>query len=375
MAHKITFYPEGNADTCLVESDSGGMLLFDFADRDNPDDPENLKFNLTSELREKLEASGRTGFDVVAFTHLDDDHIDGATEFFSLWHASKYQGEGRAEIGELWVPAGAITEPNLKPEAAAIRQEARHRLRKGEGIRVFSRPERLEEWLAGEGLDLGQRDHLITDAGQLVHNYTKEAHSIEFFSHSPFAHRQDGHLHDRNEHSLVLQVVFEYGGKDVRMLLSADSIDVALQNIVNISEYHDNGERLEWDIMKIPHHGSHKSLNKDDKGTNTTDPLDEVDQLFKKYGRRGGIMVCTSRSVPQLGDDQPPHRQAVAYYESVKAHHDGEFKITMEHPKPSRPEPLVIIIDGTGARIRKSAVDASAAITSQTAPRAGQADR
>lgn len=371
MAHKITFYPEGNADTCLVEPHDGGMLLFDFADRDNPNDAENLKFDLTSELSDKLEASERTGFDVVAFTHLDEDHINGATEFFSLWHASKYQGEGRAEIGELWVPAGAITEPNLKPEAAIIRQEARHRLRKGEGIRVFSRPELLEDWLAGEGLDLGQRDHLITDAGQLVPNYTKETHGVEFFAHSPFAYRQNGRLYNRNEHSLVLQVVFEYGGKDVRMLLSADSIDEALQNIVNISEFHGNQDRLEWDVMKIPHHGSHKSLNYDEKGAETTNPLDEVDWLYKKYGRRGGIMVCTSRSVPQDDDDQPPHRQAVAYYEDVKAHHDGEFKITMEHPKPSRPEPLVIIIDDFGARIEKSGLDVSVAITTQQAPRAG----
>lgn len=372
MAHRITFYPEGNADTCLVEPDGGGMLLFDFADRDNPNDPDNLKFDLTSELRNKLEASGRTGFDVVAFTHLDDDHIDGATEFFSLWHASKYQGEGRAEIEELWVPAGAITEPNLKPEATIIRQEARHRLIKGRGIRVFSRPKRLEDWLASEGLDLGQRDHLITDAGQLVPDYRKETHGVEFFPHSPFAHRQNGQLYDRNEHSLVLQVTFEYGGKDVRMLLTADSIDEALQNIVNISELHGNGDCLKWDIMKIPHHGSHRSLNKDDKGAEITDPLDKVKRLYEQYSRRGGIMVCPSRSVPQDDSDtQPPHRQAVAYYERVRKHRDGEFKITMNHPRPSRPEPLVIIIDDFGARIKKSALDASAAITTQQAHRVG----
>ncbi len=372
MAHRITFYPEGNADTCLVEPDGGGMLLFDFANRYKPSDSADLKWDLASELKDKLEDSGRGGFDVVAFTHLDDDHIDRASEFFSFKHAAKYQGAGRAEIGELWVPAGAITETNLPEEARLIRQEARYRLLEGKGVRVFSRPRLLEDWLASNGRDLDERDDLITDAGQRVPDYEKSRDNIEFFVHSPFAHRQnDGGLVDRNQHSLVLQVVFQYGGNDVRMFLGADSVDVALKNIVNISESHGNQERLEWDIMKIPHHGSHKSLAPD-KGVHVTTPLDEVEDLFKRYGRRGGIMVCPSRSVPQDDSDAlPPHRQAVAYYESVKKHLDGEFKITMEHPRASRPEPLVIIIDDFGARIRKSALDAGVAITSQQAPRAG----
>ena len=372
MAHKITFYPEGNADTCLVEPENGEMLLFDYADRHGDDEAARLRGDLSVALQEKLEDAGRDGFDVVAFTHLHDDHIHGAAEFFYLRHALRYQVGDRAEINELWVPSAAITEEGLKGEAAVIRAEARHRLREGEGIRVFSRPAALEDWLASEGIALDERRHLITDAGQLVPRRKKEIDGIEFFAHSPFAHRQDeNELVDRNSSLLVLQATFRYGGQDVRLFLSADSSHEALADIVSISLYHGNDNRLEWDIMKIAHHCSYTSLGPK-KGAEVTEPVPEVAQLFEKFGQDGSILISSSDVIPKVDTDQPPHRQAANYYKGVARERDGEFKDTMEHPKPSRPEPLVIIIDDTGATAEKIITTGSAAITTRPAPRAGR---
>jgi beta-lactamase superfamily II metal-dependent hydrolase len=372
MAHKITFYPEGNADTCLVEPENGEMLLFDYADRHGDDEAARLRVDLSAALREKLETAGRKGFDVVAFTHLDDDHIHGATEFFHLRHALRYQTGNRAKIDELWVPSAAITEEGLKGEAAVIRAEARYRLRKGEGIRVFSRPGTLEEWLTSEGIALDERRHLITDAGEIVPGRKKEADGIEFFAHSPFAHRQnENELVDRNRGSLVLQTTFRYGGQDVRLFLSADSSYEALADIVRISLYHGNGDRLEWDIMKIAHHCSYTSLGPE-KGAEVTVPVPDVARLLEEFGQDGGILVSSSDPIPSVDTDQPPHRQAKNYYEGVASKHEGEFKVTMEHPKPSRPEPLVITIDGTGAGIEKIIPTGSLGITRSRAPRAGR---
>ena len=44
----------------------------------------------------------------------------------------------------------------------------------------------------------------------------------------------------------------------------------------------------------------------------------------------------------------------------------------MQHPKPSRPEPLVITIDDMGANIEKIITTGSTAITTSPAPRAGR---
>jgi hypothetical protein len=80
---------------------------------------------------------------------------------------------------ELWVPAAVITEEGCTDEDRIIRQEARYRLKKGAGIRVFSRPEQLETWLLSEGLSIDARRSLITDAGQLVPGWSVETQGIE----------------------------------------------------------------------------------------------------------------------------------------------------------------------------------------------------
>ncbi|MEJ7816565.1 MAG: MBL fold metallo-hydrolase [Rubrobacter sp.] len=372
MAHRITFYPEGNADTCLVEPENGEMLLFDYADRHGDDEAARLRVDLSAALEEKLEAAGRDGFDVVAFTHLDDDHIHGATEFFHLRHALRYQIGDRAEIDELWVPSAAITEENLKGEAAVVRAEARYRLREGEGIRVFSRPGALADWLASQGIALEDRRGLITDAGQIVPGRRKEVHGIEFFAHSPFAHRQnENELVDRNRSSLVLQATFRYGEQDVRLFLSADSSHEDLADIVRISLYHGNDDRLKWDIMKIAHHCSYTSLGPE-KGAEVTVPMPEVARLLEDFGQYGSILVSSSDPIPAVDTNLPPHRQAKNYYEGVASEHEGEFEVTMQHPKPARPEPLVITIDGTGAGIEKIIPTGSLEITTNRAPRAGR---
>lgn len=90
--------------------------------------------------------------------------------------------------------------------------------------------------------------------------------------------------------------------------------------------------------------------------------MEEQDQL-------GATLVSTSDPIPAEDMDQPPHRQAAKYYRNNPR--GGTFIVTMEHPKVSAPEPLVITIDHRKATIRKRAVAASVAVTSVAAPRAG----
>ncbi len=69
-------------------------------------------------------------------------------------------------------------------------QEARYRLEKGEGIKVFSCPERLHDLLAARGSKVADRAHCIVDAGQFVPGFSKTGSvKTEFFVHSPFAWR------------------------------------------------------------------------------------------------------------------------------------------------------------------------------------------
>jgi beta-lactamase superfamily II metal-dependent hydrolase len=367
---KLTFFPLGNADSCLIDLANEQKLLFDYANRRNANDSEDLRIDLAAALREDLRKVGRQHFDVVAFTHIDDDHIDGASEFFHLRHAKKYQSDDRIKINELWVPAAVIVEKSCTDEARIIQAEAQYRLREGTGIRVFSRPDRLKEWLKKEDIELKDREDLITDAGKLIPGFTKSIQGVEFFVHSPFAiHLGDG-LVDRNENVLVLQATFHCDEQETRLILGADATHNILTDMVNVTRYHENDTRLAWDVFKLPHHCSYLSLSSE-RGDDMTTPVPEVEWLFEQ-GASKGVLVSTSKPIPSDDTDtQPPHRQAANYYKECVAAIDGDFIVTMAHPTLASPEPLIITIDSAGATVKKSIVRSSVAITSYRAPRAG----
>ncbi|XYJ08508.1 hypothetical protein ACSUZJ_13925 [Telluria sp. B2] len=130
---------------------NGRRILFDFNHSSASENAERPEINLKAELRAELTAAGRDYFDVVAFTHADLDHIQGSTEFFELLHAKKYQGDDRIKIQELWMPAAMLLETadndSQMNEFVLLRQEGRHRLLEGRGIKVFSQPQALIDWL------------------------------------------------------------------------------------------------------------------------------------------------------------------------------------------------------------------------------------
>lgn len=372
---RTTFFPLGNADCCLIDLNNGKKLLFDYAATRDQNDKDDRRIDLPAKLRELL---AKDGFDLVAITHLDDDHTCGADEFFYLDHADKYQGKGRIKIATLWVPAGAITESrnDLESGARALQAEARHRLKKGYGVRVMSRPEALKDWIEKQGLTLDSRRQFITDAGQIAPEFTLANDGVEFFVHSPFAWRQDRNtLIDRNRDSLVVQATFEVDRQQTRLILGSDIDHESLSDIVTITQAHAREYRLEWDIMKLPHHCSYLSLGPD-RGHDKTTPVPNVAWLFETQARRGCVIVSTSRPIPEKGSDadksdQPPHRQAAAYYKDVAQDRDGEFVVTTEHPKASEPRPVDIDIDRFGATLKKRHLVGPIAITSTHAPRAG----
>lgn len=366
--HKLTFFPLGNADCIRIELEGGKQLLFDYAAMRDADDATDRRIDLPAKLREDLAAAKRSSFDVVVFTHLDNDHIKGATEFFWLDHAAKYQGAGRIKIPELWVPAAAIIEEGAEDETRILRAEARYRLKAGKGIRVFSRPERLKAWFEKEGISIDDRRSLITDAGQIVPGFDHDA--AEFFVHSPFAMRQDDNsVVERNDDAIVLHATFASGGRESKVLLTSDVTHEVIADFVRMTRKRGNDARLEWDVIDVPHHCSYTGLAPD-KGKDKTIPVSNVKWLYDQ-GQLGGVLVSGSDPIPDGDTDQPPHRQAAKFYEDVAARISGEFKVTMQHPTRTAPAPLVIKIDATGATTEKQIAAGVSVIVSRPAPRAG----
>ena len=375
--HKLTIFPLGNADCCRVDLDGGDKVLFDCAATRDLDNDDDKRCDLHRELRDDLEDAERDYYDVVAFTHLDRDHFARSTEFFYLKHAKEYQGDGRIKMNVMWVPAAVITEQAPDDEEARVLQkEARHRFKEGAGIRVFSRPERLRKWCEENGINLEDRLDLVTDAGQIAPEFSLINHGVEFFVHSPFAVRQDDDtVEDRNGNGIVMQVNFKIGDTETKALLMADADHEVLTDIVAVTKKKGNEERLEWDVAKLPHHCSYLSLGQE-KGDDETVPVDDVAWLYEEQGQEGAVIVSTSKPIPTKGskedkDVQPPHRQAANYYKSMIKASDGEFVVTMEHRKPSAPEPVVIEITSYGATLKVAGAAAAYVATSRPAPRAG----
>lgn len=376
MTATLTFHPLGNADTIRMDLADGRKVLIDPADMRCPDDDQDLRCDLPAELWRDLTKYKRNYYDAVCITHLDEDHCKRFGDIFWLEHAMTYQSNDRIRMRQLWVPAAAILEDNLDGDARLVRAEARHRLKEGKGILVFSRPEQLKSWMEKNEIDFESRRHLMVDAGKLVPGYTKEGPAqAEFFVHSPFGWRQDERtVIDRNQDSIVMQATFREGGNDTYVLLGSDVDHESLSVIAQVTRKYGNADRLLWDLMKLPHHCSYLSLGPD-RGTDETAAVPDVKWLFETQGRKGAIIVSPSWPIPikdsQEDDDvQPPHRQAANHHRRVARGLGGQFVVTMEHPSKAWPRVFSYEITAFGIALVIAAPMVSTYAASST-PRAG----
>lgn len=378
MSHRILFYPVGNGDTSQIVLENGKRILFDFRHLTSSEDGKGPEINLRERLRQELKEVKKSSIDVVALTHGDKDHIENSTDFFELKHSSNYQGGDRIKIDTLWVPAAMILETASREEQSSEfviwRQEARYRLKEGSGIRVFSKPDKLKDWLEDNDLSVESRKDLITDAGQVAPDFSLESDGVEFFCHSPFIRHVDEGEELRNEASLIFNVRFKVFGNTCDYFAVGDTEYEVLEEIVSATKRHNRMDRLAWDLFSVPHHCSYKALS-EEKGESETVPVALVKELLL-HGKLGAYIVSSSEPIEDTEEgrsqEQPPHIQARKCYERYLEQVDGAtFIVTMEESKASAPRPIVFVIDGDGVTHEKLRPSAAAHIASRPAPRAG----
>jgi beta-lactamase superfamily II metal-dependent hydrolase len=369
MKHKTTCYPLGNADSTLIELSNGKKILFDYADMKSKDDANDKRIDLPAELNKLV----KNDFDVVAFSHADEDHVKGFSEYFYLEHDKKYQSTDRKKINDLWVSAAVLLQKDSEishEDGRIMKKEARYRLKNKARIKVFSKPEKLQDWLKTEGIAYDDVKHLLVNAGTLVPGWDLKNDGVEFFVHSPFSENIDDKNIDRNEACIILHATFN-NEKNSKIIFGADADSSLFNDIVDITKYYKREERLEWDIFHISHHCSYKALNEADRGKSKTAPTAQVKWLFEEKGKEGGILISPSWEIPEKNEEvQPPHKEAAMYYKDVEALKKGEFRVTMEFPTKENPEPIIIEIGEDGVKIQKKVISAGFA-SSKTPPRAG----
>ena len=323
----VKFYPIGNADCSLIKTSDNDHIIIDYAKlSDN-------SFDLAKEI--KKEVGEEKCVKILSFSHMDSDHVRGASELFYLEHAKVYQSDDRVRIEELWVPAEAIVESNLEDDARAIRQEARYRLKEKKGIKVFGRPSYLNEYLESEesGKDIKYDDvkHLIYTAGTQFNKC-----GLDFFIHTPFSESSDDPSKiERNANALTFQVRTNFNGRYSNLLYLGDLDSDTISRIVTISEKFNKTDKLNWDILKVAHHGSYKALNRDDKGDKETVPTEEIKRLLK-YGTERAKIVISSQPIDKKDYDrvQPPHVQAYNTYKKYAASKSQKIIVTSDDDTP-----------------------------------------
>lgn len=382
--HSVIFYPVGNGDTSLIQTENNKFILMDFYQTSNSTDSEKPEYDISDALRKKLKNEKKSSIDIVVFTHADKDHINGSTDFFQLEHASKYQGGDRIAIDELWVPAAMLLESAKNDEQSSEfviwRQEARYRLKKKLGIKVFSKPEALKELIKSWDMTVEELSLHIIDAGTILDNFSLQKDGIEFFVHSPFIKNCNKEGKDikeiRNEAALIFNVRFNVDGQQYDYLAIGDSEAHVLEDIVDITKNKNREDRLTWDLFNIPHHCSYLALaDNGKKGEFITEPLPKVKELLK-MGKKESYLICSSEAFKTGSEaeesSQPPHIQARRCYEKYLKEVQGrKFIVTGENGGTKKPEPVVIQIQRSGLTVKTIATTAAIAAAATTPTRAG----
>lgn len=346
---KITFYPLGNADSSLIEFYDGRLMVNDYYRPENFE-KDDKRVDMAEELQKVLDSKDRDYFDIVAFSHRDNDHVGGADKFFKMENP-QIKESGDAEIKEMWVPSFFILETGLEGSAKTLQKEARYRLKKADKIRVMGRSDKLDTWIESNCPNPKRSKDLITPAGKSAENSAE----VDIFVHSPFSAETDSKENNPNDASMVLHFTFKKGG--TKVMFGADLVAEVWDKLISITKGKGRKKYLEWDIFKISHHCSYLSLNtEENKGTTKTEPLPSIDEMFKD-GDYSSYLI--SSSWPIDDKNEPPHKQAANYYKSL----NGIFLVTMEEPNKRSPKPIVFEIDNRGHRkLTRRASDTIAAI-------------
>ncbi|MCO6414094.1 MAG: hypothetical protein J5I92_15250 [Thiogranum sp.] len=340
-SRSVLFWPIGTGDsTTFVVREDEIIFQVDLRHTAKSEDEETDCAPIIDHLEENLpKVDGKPYLSAFALTHPDEDHILGFAELLD-----------RVTIGELWFTPRVFREHDddedgMCDDAKAFREEAHRRVTatieaggdpgSGDRVRLIGYDTLLEE-----DHYQGFPTEFFSVPGHVVTTLDGEKFEGEFrvFIHAPF--KQDDSVGDRNDTSLVMQVVLGDDPAEGGVLLFGDHKYPTIRKIFDVSKENDNEENLEWQILLAPHHCSKSVMYQDEDGEEVLkkDILDDFEGL--QVG--DGIVVSSSLSVPNSNSsgDNPPHAKAKARYEEIAG---GGFLCT--HGDGGHAKPLQFILE------------------------------
>jgi len=282
--------------------------------------------------------NGRPYLSAFALTHPDKDHIQGFAQLLE-----------EVDIGELWFTPRVFREQDDEgcEDAQAFRTEAHRRVDAtilaggdpgpGDRVRLIGYDTLLEEdhYKGFPQQFFSVPGHVLTslDGADL-------AGEFRVFIHAPF--KQDELVGDRNDTSLVMQVVLGDDAAAGGVLLFGDHKYPTIRKVFDISIKAGNEDNLRWQVMLAPHHCSKSVMYQEEDGKTVLkqDILDD----FEKYQVGAGYVVASANCIPESNEDgdNPPHALAKKRYSEIAI---GGFVCT--HDDGGYAEPLRFTAEGS----------------------------
>lgn len=345
----VVFWPVGNGDSTTIAVDDQTVIQIDINHVKDAEDPEDKRVPVIDRLIEVLPTppKGKPRLAVLGITHHDTDHccgfgrLIGEAQVDELWltlrsfvdakNAKKGDGDELTEAGrDVYNEACRRRDCEIKAMARGERAAP------GDRLRIIGYHEVLkdDDWTSFP-------ESLLTIPGNLIPqvNTVDMSDKIELFVHTPF--RSDTDEGSRNSTSLGLQVTLINGTCRKRFLLLGDleyqQVEAFFERSAKI-----NADRLDWDFLLGPHHGSRNAIRRQD-GDKWVDA--DAYTCLRDHMADGAVVIISSRSFEDItGDDtNPPHKDARDAYERMV----GKTNVwwTADVATGTDSEPITVIVE------------------------------
>lgn len=373
MPATISFFPVGNGDMTLVETESGRKILIDLNIRAASDDPDDETPDVAKMLRGRLErdAKERLCVDALLVSHPDKDHCTGLRNHFHLGPPDAWsKRDDKIFIREVWsspvVFRRASRNHVLCDDAKAFNTEARRRVKQyrdtdgavGDGDRIL---------ILGEDED-GKTDDLwaivicIDAVFSKINGQHDPSMETRLLGPLPKEDDDDDEILSKNNSSTVLRFSLTGGGMpDKGRFLTAGDAEVAIWEKL-WQRHRRNPDRLSYEILQAPHHCSWHSLSYDSWSEKGKDAEVREDARQALSQARSGATIVAS-SVPIKDDDNdPPCIRAKQEYQGVVVAVKGEFRCVGEYPSEKSPDVLEFEVGQHGPCIKNKSMKAATVV-------------
>ena len=373
MTAHLSFFPVGNGDMTLVQTEGGHKILIDMNIRAAADNPDDDTPDVAAKLRDKLsrDAAGRLYVDALLVSHPDEDHCRGLRKHFHLGPPDEWsKAADKILIREVWsspmVFRRASRRHVLCEDARAFNAEARRRVRVfrnsprdvGDGNRIL---------ILGEDED-GKTDDLkailvpVDRQFSRVNGEHDTSMTALLLAPLPTDDDDDEEVLTKNNSSTILRFSLAGGGigDKCRFLTGGDAEVAIWEKLWNRHSW--RADVLSYDILLSPHHCSWHSLSYDSWSEMREEAEVAEDARNALSQARSGATIIASCNPIKDDDNDPPSIRAKREYEAIAEDVAGSFECVGERPSKKSPDVMDFEIGVHGLRLVTALMGAPAVL-------------